>query len=280
MQVMLWGTRGSIPTPSKGQTTYGGNTPCVAVRTSDRRQLILDGGMGLHWLGKDLLQAGFSSGTGRAYILLTHTHWDHIQGIPFCYPMLISGNRFFIYGCGDPSTSMVDLLKQQMATTYCPVPNFFEDHIGATVQVEDIDPGQFTIGETRILARQVNHVPGAVCLGYRLENGTSSLAYLPDVEYLEEEHRQQALELAQGVDLLIHNAHFTTEEYKNHRGQGYATDADALDIATRAGVGRLLLFHHHPERDDDAIERMAATYADGDIPVEAARQGAQYILGT
>ena len=279
MQVKLWGTRGAIPTPSASQTAYGSNTACVAVRTGDRRQLVLDGGMGLHWLGKDLLQSGFSSGTGRAYILLTHTHWDHIQGIPFCYPMLISGNRFFIYGRGSSSTSLVDLLKQQMDDTYCPVPNFFEDFIGATVQVENIDAGEFFIGETRIVAREVNHVPDAVCLGYRLENGTSSLAYLPDVEYLEEEHRQQALELAQGVDLLIHNAHFTATEYPTHRGQGYATDADALDIAARAKVGRLLLFHHHPERDDEAIDRIAATHANGDIPVEAARQDAQYTLG-
>ena len=279
MQVTLWGTRGSIPTPKAGHTAYGGSTSCVAVRTGDRRQLILDGGIGLHWLGKELLQGNFSSGTGRAYILLTHAHWDHIQGIPFCYPMLIAGNRFIIYGCGGPASSIDDLLKQQMESTFCPVPNFFDDLIGATVEVENIEPGEFAIGETRILARAVNHVDGAVCLGYRLENGTSSLAYLPDVEYLEVEHRQPALELARGVDLLIHDAYFTAEEYATHRGRGHATDRDALDIATEAGVGRLLLFHHHPERDDEAIDRIAAAHAQAAIPVEAARQGSRYDLG-
>ena len=281
MRVKLWGTRGSVPTPVSANSGYGGNTPCVEVETADNRRLILDGGMGLHWLGRSLLEADFGRGAGEAHLLLSHTHWGHIQGIPFCTPsMLIPGNRFLVYGCGNGHDALDDLLRRQMDTTYCPVPNFFKAGIGAKVEIRELDEGEFEIGTTRIQVRRVNHAPGSICLGYRLDDGTASLAYLPDVEYLEEAHREQALELARDVDLLIHDAYFTTAEYAHCRGQGHACDRDAVDLGSAAGARHLLLFHHHPDHDDDAIDAVVDTYASQDFPVEGAREGAEYFLGS
>ena len=278
LRVKLWGTRGTVSTPVAGNSRYGGNTPCVEVRTDDD-VLILDAGIGLHWLGESLLADGFSRGEGCAHILVSHTHWAHIQGIPFCNPMLVAGNRFTIYGRGDGDNSLEGLLLGQMDSAFCPVPNFFDDRIGAGITISEIEALEFDIGGTHVIARLVHHVSGAVCLGYRLENGSASLAYIPDVEYLEEDHRGPSLELAAGVDLLIHDAHHTAAEYAPHRGCGHSSDQDAVDLALGAGAGKVLLFHHHPDRDDDGIDAVVTSHRNGDFPVEAAREGEDYVLG-
>ena len=281
MRVKLWGTRGSVPTPNLNNKGYGGNTPCVEIITTDEQLLILDGGMGLHWLGRSLLETDFSRGSGKAHLLLSHTHWDHIQGIPFFTPpMLIPGNHFVVYGCGNGHHTLDDLLRKQMDTIYCPVPNFFNCDIGAKVEVREVDEGAFEIGTTHVQIRRVNHVANSVCLGYRLENGTASLAYLPNVEYLEEAHLEPALELARDVDLLIHDAYFTTAEYAGAARQGHSCDGAAVDLAETAGVRHLLLFNHHPDHCDDTIDAVVKTYADRAFPVAGAREGAEYTLGS
>lgn len=280
MLVKPWGTRGSIPAPAVATARYGGNTPCVEVRAPDGETLILDAGIGLHWLGVGLIEGGFSRRQRRAHILLTHTHWGHIQGLPFFQPMLDGNCRFNLYGSPGPGNgSLRDLLLQQMDSAYCPVPNFFEDRIGARLTIADIDETPFQIGDTRVTPRRVNHVAGADCLGYRLECGGASMAYIPDVEYLEAAHRQPALELAAGAGLLIHDAHFAADEYVGHRGTGHSSDRAAVDLAREAGVGRVLLFHHHPDRADSAIDRIVATHQDCGLSVEAAAERAEYRLG-
>ena len=282
MKITFWGTRGSIPLPSSaggGGSSWGGNTPCVEVETDGGDLLILDGGMGLHWLGQALLKNAFGQGQGSAHILITHPHWGHIQGIPFCAPLLIPGNRFIFYGRGSQGCSLEDLLRAQMDTTYCPVPNFFDDDIGARIRVCETDDGEFRIGRIRITARQVNHAAGTICRGYRLDDDTASLAYLPDVEYLQTAHRDQALELAHDVDLLIHDAHYTATEYEQRRGCGHCCDRDAVEIALAASVRHLLLFHHHPDHDDPGRYAAIDEYADCQLTIETACEGAQYVLG-
>ena len=278
MRVRLWGTRGTVPTPVSANYKYGGNTPCIEVRMPDDELLILDAGLGLYWLGDALQSDGFGRGTGHAHILVSHTHWGHIQGIPFFLPMLISGNSFEIYGSGDGTDSLAALLVEQMNASYCPVPNFFDDRIGANVTIREIVDLEFDIGSTHVTARRVNHVPDSICLGYRLDDDDASLAYIPDVEYLLPEHRDPAIELARDVDLLIHDAHLTSSEYASRRGCGHSTDGDAIALARDAGARRLLLFHHHPDHSDVSIDAMVGAHASASLPVEAAREGAEFVL--
>lgn len=278
MHLRLWGTRGTIPTPEAENGRYGGNTPCIEVRSSEDDLLILDAGIGLHWLGDELMMNSFGGGEGRGHILVSHTHWSHIQGIPFFLPMLISGNRFSIYGTGG-ADSFKDLLLEQMTSYYCPVPNFFDDSIGALTRIEEIDEREFAIGSTRVTARRVNHVPDVVTLGFRIEDAAGgSLAYIPDVEYLEQEHRDQTLELAAGVDMLIHDAHQTTDEYPARRGRGHSSVQDAIEIARQAQARHLVLFHHHPDRSDSAIDDLLRSCDSVGLRVDAAREGAEYTL--
>ncbi|MFC1525749.1 MBL fold metallo-hydrolase [Candidatus Latescibacterota bacterium] len=279
MRIKLWGTRGTVATPTAANARYGGNTPCIQVQAEDDQLIILDAGIGLHFFGDQLLAEGKASNGCRGHILLTHLHWAHIQGIPFFLPLLFDGNRFSIYGSSGGSGHLEKRLREQMDLCYCPVPNFFEDKVGAKITIADIDDAEFHVGQTRVMARRINHVAGEPCLGYRLESGGAVLAYIPDVEYLEETHRVPAVELARGADLLIHDAHYTSDEYPHHRGAGHASDADALDIAQRAGARRLLLFHHHPDRADTTIDAIVSSHRKNGLPVAAARQGEEMVLG-
>ena len=279
MIVTLWGTRGTVPTPplpGSPLSSLGGNTPCGAGDVDDCEPLILDGGTGLHWLGDALLNGDFGRGLGRAHLLLTHTHWDHIQGIPFFPPLIVPGNRFTFYGCGSEGRSLAALLDDQMDTVYCPVPNPFSCDVGAHVEISEIGAESFQIGSYQITARFVYHRPDTACLGYRLQHGNAVMTYLPDVEYLEEAQRQPALELARDADLLIHDAHFTTAEYAHRRGQGHCSDGDAVDLARDAGARHLLLFHHHPNRKDDSSYATVRTV--GNPIVEVACEGARYLV--
>jgi len=166
-----------------------------------------------------------------------------------------------------------------MATYYCPVPAFFSEGVGADLTISDIGEGDFRIGATRVIARRVPHGLACACLGYRLEGDDVSLAYIPDVEYEGEEQRRIGLELARDVDLLLHDAHFTAQEYAGRRGLGHSSDQVAVDIAAEAGARRLLLFHHHPDHTDATIDATVATHRHSATPVEGAREGAEYVLG-
>lgn len=275
MQVKLWGTRAQVPVPHPDTQIYGGNTVCIEIESEGAPTLILDAGMGLHWLGNHLLKGAFGRGQGRAHILLTHVHWDHIQGIPFFTPMLIPGNRVTIYG---PDAELASQLLTQMNTTFCPVPNFFVHGTGAEVEVIETDESAFAVGSVRIHASLINHRDGVTCLGYRIESDGTSIAYLPDVEYLEEAHRRQVINLVQGVDLLFHDAMLTAAEYPSHRGRGHCSIDDSVDIATRAEVGRLVLFSHHPDRSDAEIDVILESLAGNDLEVDAGREGSEYAL--
>ncbi|MFH1570403.1 MAG: MBL fold metallo-hydrolase [Gemmatimonadota bacterium] len=278
MRIKLWGTRGSIATPEVANAGYGGSTPCVEVEAADGELFILDAGIGIHFLGDDLQVRGHADGGRRGHLMLTHLHWGHIQGIPFFLPLLLRENRFRLYGAG--GGALEARLRQQMNLCYCPVPNFFDADTGAEIEVLDVGESSFQVGATRVTARLVNHVEGEPCLGWRLDSGGASLAYVPDVEYLEPQHRDPVADLAHNVDLLIHDAHYTADEHPAHCGLGHSCDADAVEMAEAAGARRLLLFHHHPDHVDGIIDAVVRSHRGRDVPVEAARQGAQIRLGS
>ena len=274
MKVKLWGTRAMVPAPHPDTQDYGGNTVCLEIAEEGAPTLILDAGMGLHWLGNNLLKGAYGRGEGDAHLLLTHVHWAHIQGLPFFIPMLIPGNRACIYG---PAAELASRLLAQMHESFCPVPNFFAEGIGADIDVVEVGDCTFDIGSLHITATRLNHC-GVTGLGYRVEAGGRSIAYLPDVEYLEEAHREQVAAMVLGVDLLFHDAMLTAEEYPSHRGSGHCSIDDGIDVAGRAGVGRLVLFGHHPDRSDTEIDQILAACSGNGLQVDAAREGSEYTL--
>ncbi len=267
--VTFWGTRGSIPTPGAHTARYGGNTPCVAVEGSAgggaRREgggqlVILDAGTGIRALGRELVEG--QNGAVRAEILLSHAHWDHIQGLPHFKPFFAPGNAVRIWGSRQGTTSLEAILRQQMDPAVFPVPL---DALSAKLTVQQVEPGEFTVGPFRVQSMRLRH-PGTT-LGYRLTPvaGGPSMAYVTDNELGPGGHyntgpswRKDLVGFLKGVELLIHDAMYTPEELEEHRGWGHSTFEEAVALAGDAGVKRLVLFHHEPEHGDEAIDALLA----------------------
>jgi CheY-like chemotaxis protein/phosphoribosyl 1,2-cyclic phosphodiesterase len=269
LRIRFWGTRGSLPKPGHSTLRYGGNTSCVEVETADGTLIILDCGTGAHELGQ-ALRVGGASGI-RGHLLITHTHWDHIQGFPFFAPLFESSSEWDIYAPGGFGKRLEETLAGQMEYTYFPVTL---EQLDATVRYHDLVEGVFEIGRVRVVARYLNHP--ALTLGYRLECGGVSLVYAVDHEPhathqaegadpatghadlpVHQEDRRH-VDFLSGADLVIHDATYTSEEYPERVGWGHSTVEYAVDMALAARARRLALFHHAPLRDDDALDRLVA----------------------
>ena len=264
MQVRFWGTRGSLAKPGASTLRYGGNTACVEVRTASGKLIVLDCGTGLHGLGQSLLAGAPDPLAG--HLLISHTHWDHIQGFPFFGPLFVPGSEWDIYAPGGLGQRLEETLAGQMEYTYFPVTL---EALGATIRYHDLLEGHFDLEDVRITSRYLNHP--ALTLGYRLEVGGRSLAYVTDHEphsrydaepgVVQQVHQedQRHMRYIHGVDLLIHDAQYTLEEYPKKVGWGHSPAERVVDFALEAGVARLALFHHDPLRDDDALDQMVET---------------------
>jgi len=258
MKIRFWGTRGSIATPGPATVRYGGNTACVEVR-SGGTLAVLDCGTGGHALAHALVDTGTAR---RGHLLLTHMHWDHIQGIPFFSPLYTAGNEWDIYAPRGLRQSLRDALAGQMQYTYFPLSL---EQLAATIRYHDLIEGRFALDDLRVTARYLNHP--ALTLGYRLEVGGVVTVYATDHEPhgrglavtgtgpLTGEDERHAEFLA-GADLVIHDAQYTAAEYPAHTGWGHSTAEYVVHLAARAGVRRLALFHHAPHRDDAALDRL------------------------
>jgi CheY-like chemotaxis protein len=268
MHIRFWGTRGSLPKPGPTTLRYGGNTSCVEVRMADGTLLVFDCGTGAHGLGQALLASGQRPLDG--HLLITHTHWDHIQGFPFFAPLFIPGNTWHIYAPGGLGNRLEDALAGQMEYTYFPVTL---TQLGAQIHFHDLVEGTFELGSGRITARYLNHP--ALALGYRLEVGGASFVYATDHEphtrhqsplgdahgtqsrALEVHHEELAhIGFLSHADLVIHDSQYTAEEYPQKTGWGHSPAEYAVDVALAAQVKRLALFHHDAGRDDDALDRV------------------------
>jgi phosphoribosyl 1,2-cyclic phosphodiesterase len=259
--VTFWGTRGSIPTPGPNTARYGGNTPCVAVEGTGGELVILDAGTGIRALGNQL--SGTGNGPVNAEILLSHAHWDHIQGLPHFRPFFSPGNTVRIWGARQGSMSLEAILRRQMDPAVFPVPL---DALSARLTVQHVEPGEFSIGAFRVRAMRLRH-PGTT-LGYRLTPaaGGPAMAYLTDNELGEgpdygtpASWRGDLLAFLDGVELLIHDSMYTPAQLETHLGWGHSSFAQAVKLAGDAGVGRLVLFHHEPEHGDDAMDALLTT---------------------
>jgi phosphoribosyl 1,2-cyclic phosphodiesterase len=248
LRVRFWGTRGSIPTPGERTVRYGGNTACVEVRDAHGALLVLDAGTGLRELGRQL--AADRNGSLAFDLFISHLHWDHIQGIPFFRPAYDPRTSIRIHAPhhGRP---LKDLLGMGMDDPFFPVDL---DEIPAKLQIEEIGSGaERAAGPFRVRTAPLHHP--APALGYRVEADGRSLVYATDTEDAFSGTVNPVVDLAKGADLLIHDAQYQDDDYK--KGWGHSTIAGAIDVAVRAQVGRLVLYHHDPERTDEALDRIA-----------------------
>jgi phosphoribosyl 1,2-cyclic phosphodiesterase len=295
--VKFWGVRGSIPTPGPTTVHYGGNTSCVEVR-ADGQIIILDAGTGMRLLGQQLV-AEFESQPIDATVLLTHTHWDHIQGLPFFQPVYKPQNHLRILGFEGARHGLEVVLAGQMESPFFPIGL---REVPANVRIDELNEMSFNVGPVRVQAAFANH-PG-ICVGYRLFTSEGSIAFFPDNEpfpeaappmraaggaeasarsFAKSENRKM-IDFLRGTDVLIMDTQYDVNEYKRHTGWGHGCLDDVVSLALKAEAKTLFLFHHDPSHDDAKISQMVAharkLVADrkANLHVEAAREGAMVEL--
>lgn len=270
MRLKFWGTRGSLPTPGKDTVRYGGNTPCVEVRLQHDELVIFDAGSGIRGLGDALMARGESV---KAFLAITHPHWDHIQGFPFFKPVFISGNEFTIIGAESKGVTLRQMIASQMDKAYFPVQL---NELKAKINFRPIKEETIHVFNAGLSSIFVNHP--AFALGFRLSVAGRSMVYISDNEpfdrevaksvrnvdkhvvakYLEVrgDPNQRIFDFARGADVLIHDTTYTPEEYVNHVGWGHSHYLFSLKIADEAGVKQLVLFHHDQTHDDDKVDEI------------------------
>ncbi|MGH7288634.1 MAG: MBL fold metallo-hydrolase, partial [Myxococcota bacterium] len=262
MRVRFWGTRGSIAKPGPTTLRHGGNTSCVEVRSSDGTLVVLDCGTGAHALGREIA----SGSSPRCHLLIGHTHWDHIQGFPFFAPFFTPGNHWSVYAPGGRGRQLEDTLAGQMAYEYSPIDL---ESLRAQVEFHDLTEGTLELGGIRVRTQYLNHP--ALTLGYRLECDGAVLVYATDHEphtlhpegappgapLIHSEDRRH-VRFLEGADLVIHDAQYTLADFPARVGWGHTPAERAVDYAVLAGAKRLALFHHDPERNDEAVDRVVA----------------------
>lgn len=280
MIARVWGCRGSLPTPGEATVRYGGNTSCVEIRCDDQIALVLDAGTGIKRLGDTMATSS------RVNLLLTHLHLDHLEGLRFFAPLWEEGVEIHIWGPPSP----VHSLQERIARSFSP-PLFPIDlaDLPSTVVFHDVPDHGWEVEGIRVLASPVSH-PGST-VGYRLELDGRTFAFIPDHEPVLgveldafEPDWISGHSLAADVDVLLHDCQFTEAEYVDRVGWGHSSVAHAVGFARKADVGRLVLFHHDPDRSDDGVDRLTERAAElwdgeGGPPPVAAREGMTIELG-
>ncbi len=252
MKVRFWGVRGSIPAPGPETNRYGGNTSCVTVRTSEGHLIIIDMGTGLLPLGNSLLPTEFGKGTGRATILLSHSHWDHIQGLGFFAPVFIPGNHFTLYGHAKSPSMLEGILEGQMNPNFSPL--YTLRNLGATMEVKTVAPGQaFEAGGTTIIGSPNPH-GSTTALAFRIQEGTRSFVYASDAGYPDEGPSPEVQALYRGASVLLHDTTYTPNDQAFRRNRGFSSYQEAASAAVAAGVEHLVMFHYDQDYSDDDVD--------------------------
>jgi phosphoribosyl 1,2-cyclic phosphodiesterase len=298
-RLKFWGVRGSIPVPGDATLRYGGNTTCVELR-ADGEIIVLDAGTGIRALGV-ALEEEFGSQPINLSLLITHVHWDHIQGFPFFVPSYNDKNSITIFGYEGADAGLREILKGQMTTPFFPVELY---DLPGKIDIKKLDQMDFSLGKVKVRAKFMNH-PG-ICVGYRLNTSSGSVAFLPDNEPFDafklhsvkshlvspeqtekraKNERTDLVAFLKGCDILILDTQYSDEEYKHHVGWGHGSLSTSVNLAIDAEVRTLVLFHHDPTHDDSVIDemvangqKMAAKSGTG-LKVIAAREGEELVIG-
>ena len=252
MHVTFYGVRGSTPCPTEGNRRYGGNTSCVALEAPGHDPIVLDLGTGLRLFGETLP----NDGSFRGHALVTHVHWDHVQGLPFFVPVLAPGASFDVYGPPTPDCSLQQCFETFVAPPYFPVK--IADLPG-TISFHDAVDTELVVGDAKVTVRSVPHT--GLTNGYRVEQDGVVVTYISDHQMPGEGATAVAdsvLELCDGADLLIHDAQYTPDEFAMRHDWGHCTVDYAVHVAAEAGVRRLALFHHDPAHDDAMVDCLLA----------------------
>ena len=277
MQITFWGVRGSYPVPGAATVRYGGQTSCVEVRSTTGETLIVDAGTGLRALGNKL--AGEATAPQHYHVLLSHVHWDHIQGLPFFSPAYVPGTRISIYALLTAADELQQVIGGITRHEFFPMPL---EAVPASFEFHQVEPGvSFAVGPFQIMPIALNHPFGSV--GYRLDGDGTSVAYISDTapftEVLHKQHflhgpeplsdddrlaltamRDALVRRLVDVDTVIYDTHFLPEEYERFPHYGHSTPDHAIDICVEARARRLVLYHHAPSHGDDQMDRIATEY--------------------
>ncbi|MFW5443128.1 MAG: MBL fold metallo-hydrolase [Methylococcaceae bacterium] len=293
MKFKFWGVRGSIATPGPSTVKYGGNTTCIEIRTDNNDLIILDAGTGIHMLAQELLKQLPIT----AHIFISHTHWDHIQGLPFFSPIFIPNNQINIYGGLDPVTNegIERALSVQLQYSYFPIR---EAELNASIKYSTIKPGeQITVGSAAITPILLSHP--VLNFGYRIDCDGKSIFFTGDYEpqfniyepddseyeeyqsFIDEKQNQITLAM-KDVDALIVDSSFTSAEYSSKKGWGHGTYASAMNQASLANAKKLFFTHHEPTRSDQQLEQIYQEIIanNPDLPYEIllAKEGCDNLL--
>ncbi len=297
MRVRFWGVRGSFPVPGPSTNRYGGNTSCVQLSPDNGTVLIVDAGTGIRRLGKELMtRPAFRGGQGVVHLLISHTHWDHIQGLPFFAPLYVKGNQINIYA-RQRDVDLADIFQSQTQDPYFPVGL---EEVAAQVTYTDLSDGaRFNAGGVQVRCTRLNHP--FIAIGFRIDADGASVAYISDTapfasivlehEYIAtrpdieappsvpeaaklEAMRHGVVELCRGCGLVIYDTMFLPDEYRARPHWGHSCPEHALEIVEAAGASCLALFHHAPERSDEQVDaELARAQAVASCRVVAAAEG-------
>ena len=297
-RLKFWGVRGSIATPGSDTVHYGGNTSCVEVRVNSEI-IILDAGTGIRPLGQALEQE-FKDKPMRLNVLITHTHWDHIQGFPFFLPAYNPKNIVNIYGFKGARQGLESTLSSQMENPYFPISM---QQMPGNICIKEVQELNFQVNGVRIQAQFVSH-PG-LCTGYRVFTPGGSIVYMPDVELFHRlrarwvrdtdvvargerqntpEEDRNVIEFIRDADVLILDAQYSASEYEQRVGWGHSCVEDTVSFALHANVKRLFLFHHDPDHNDEQVSKMLERARQmvanrrSRLVVEASREGVEVVL--
>jgi phosphoribosyl 1,2-cyclic phosphodiesterase len=278
--VVCWGTRGSVPTPGAQTVQFGGNTSCIEVRTRSGHRLIFDAGTGIIPLGHRLAvdpESPFE-------LFLSHFHWDHLQGLPFFAPLLDPRATVRIHGPAESGAALEAILHVQMRRPFSPVS--LQEMPARTEYLPFTSP-RWTDGDVVVTAFPVRHPDHTH--GFRIETADATLVYIPDNEPewpdypLVSSWPDTIAAFIHGADLLIHDAMFIDTEYETRHGWGHGTVGQAIQLATVAQVGQLVLFHHHPERTDEQLRNLERSIrgespAKSNLVISVAAEGRELVL--
>jgi len=296
-RVKLWGTRGSIPVPGREASRYGGNTTCIELR-ADGELIVLDAGSGIRPLGVALKQE-FQERPINLSLLITHAHWDHIQGFPFFKPAYDPKNEIRILGFDGAGATFREIMTEPMRSPFFPISM---RELSSKMEVTKLTEMKFSLGKVDVHAAFVNH-PG-VCAGYRLFTSTGSVAFLPDHEPYEfflhaaagqpltPEHAREIarneharlVQFLRGSEILVLDSQYTDKEYQSHIGWGHGSVSSGVSLALEAEVQKLLLFHHDPSHDDNMVDTMVefarelATNSGKPLQVAGAKEGGEILV--